>query len=174
MGTTGKRIKAAREHAGITQVTLADRLGIRQAYMSQLENDRSTAPADMLGRIAATLNVSADYLLLLSNEAERQTSAPELPGISEQAEEAARIIDGLVSTAQRQYCLDMIRLFVGYRGDAESELIEELGRVASDVGKPEAHSVAKSIIENQRLGDPAAFLDTTAKRKRPEPLAPIN
>ena len=48
---------------GVSQRELADRLGIRQAMVSQLERDRAKPSIELLQRICECFDVSADYLL---------------------------------------------------------------------------------------------------------------
>ncbi len=168
LDTTGRRIKAVREHEGLTQIALAEKLGIRQAYMSQLENDKSIAPADLLATIAQVLDVSADYLLLLSDDAERQPT-PELPGISPEAEEAARLVDSLRTDAQRQYCIVMLREFVTYREKANEEWAGVLNQMLA-TDDAAALSVAQGVIAGEPVAEIARRLNTLLKAPR-QPVA---
>lgn len=59
----GKRIKAAREHAGFTQEELAAILGMSPTHISVLERGIKPPKLDTLVNIANALNVSADNLL---------------------------------------------------------------------------------------------------------------
>jgi len=58
----GKRIKAAREAAGMTQKELSDASGIPQGSVSEYENDRSETSAFRLGSIALALRVPISEL----------------------------------------------------------------------------------------------------------------
>jgi transcriptional regulator with XRE-family HTH domain len=62
--TMGQRIKIARIKNRMTQVRLAERVGISTTALSQIENDESTNPrlSTLLG-LADTLGVSLDYLV---------------------------------------------------------------------------------------------------------------
>ncbi len=176
---TGKRVKAMREHRGLTQIELADAVSatgaaLGNAYLSQIERQNKTPSVATIIALAKALDTSTDYLLMLTDEPEMQNAPREMPGISEQAEEAARIIDGLQINAHRQYCLDMIRLFVGLGGASEKEVVDELQRVATDVGTDEAHLVAQHILNRQPLPDAASLLDASTKRQRTQPSAPVN
>lgn len=175
LDTTGKRIRAARDHAGLTQEEFAKRVGIRQAYISHIETGRSIAPADTLGAIARALDVSADYLLLLADDPKRPPSQaePDAIGYSEQAEEAAKLIDGLSSESQRQYCVDMIRLFVGYRVTSGKEwagIIENVGQVSPEA----AHLISQHLLQGKPITDLPSLLDALAKSERKKPLANVN
>lgn len=61
--TTGQRIKAAREQAGLTQVELGDKIGVSGVAVMRYEKDTRQPRYDLLQRIATALNVSVGYLL---------------------------------------------------------------------------------------------------------------
>jgi transcriptional regulator with XRE-family HTH domain len=61
--TLGRRIARLRRDRGLTQVELAERLGITQPAVSDYENDDTRLPADAVIQIAHILGVSADELL---------------------------------------------------------------------------------------------------------------
>ena len=65
----GERIRAARSAAGLTQVSLADAVGVRQQYMWRIEDGRSTPSGPLLARIAQRLGTSAVWLALGEGEA---------------------------------------------------------------------------------------------------------
>lgn len=56
-------LKAARKAAGLTQVEVAEYIGISQPQYSAWENGRSKIDNVSLSRLATLLNVTADYLL---------------------------------------------------------------------------------------------------------------
>lgn len=62
--TTGARLKAAREKAGLTQRQLAAAMGTAPQTVSDVEHDRTTHPASLewLLRAAAVLRVKASSL----------------------------------------------------------------------------------------------------------------
>jgi transcriptional regulator with XRE-family HTH domain len=57
--TTGEKIKAARKAAGMTQIELADALGVSKTYISKYENDTRKPKRDTLLKIADKLGVRA-------------------------------------------------------------------------------------------------------------------
>lgn len=59
----GKRIRTAREYAGITQEELAARLEMSPTHISVLERGVKPPKLDTFVRIANTLGVSSDFLL---------------------------------------------------------------------------------------------------------------
>jgi|HubBroStandDraft_1064217.scaffolds.fasta_scaffold11551_5 transcriptional regulator with XRE-family HTH domain len=61
--TLGRRIARLRRDRGLTQVELAERLGVTQPAVSDYENDDIRLPADVVIQIARILGVSTDELL---------------------------------------------------------------------------------------------------------------
>lgn len=53
--TPGQLVRAVRERAGLTQAQLADRLGVRQGTVAEVETDRRGVTVERLARIAAAL-----------------------------------------------------------------------------------------------------------------------
>lgn len=64
----GKRIRAVREHRGITQRWLADQVGVSKQAMNAIEAGRSEAKATRIATIARVLRVTADHLLGLKED----------------------------------------------------------------------------------------------------------
>ena len=61
--TLADSIKATRNIKGITQIEMAETLGVNQAFVSQIENGVRIPNVAMLERIADTLDCSIDGLL---------------------------------------------------------------------------------------------------------------
>jgi transcriptional regulator with XRE-family HTH domain len=61
--TLGQRLARLRKQKGLTQVELAERIGIIQSLVSEYERDKLRLNAQMLARFALALGVSADELL---------------------------------------------------------------------------------------------------------------
>jgi len=61
--TVGKRLARLRKERGLTQVELAEEIGIVQALVSAYELDRLRLNADMVSRFALAFRVSADVIL---------------------------------------------------------------------------------------------------------------
>lgn len=74
----GKRIAAMRKKRGITQVELAEAIGISQKLISSYEVGRITLSAEMLLRIATALKGSADEILGLAKDVELVADSPSL------------------------------------------------------------------------------------------------
>ncbi len=63
MKQIGRRIRSAREAAGITQEELAQAIGCTTKHVGAIERGLKTPRLDTFICIANTLNASADYLL---------------------------------------------------------------------------------------------------------------
>lgn len=60
----GERIKNRREQLGITQISLADKVGISKQNLYKYENNIITnIPSDVIEKIADTLNCTPGYLM---------------------------------------------------------------------------------------------------------------
>ena len=64
----GNRIKAIRTERGLSQLELAKNAGTHQSNLSGWERGRRDIFAWTLARLAVALNVSTDYLLLLTDD----------------------------------------------------------------------------------------------------------
>ncbi|MFT7147086.1 MAG: transcriptional regulator with XRE-family HTH domain, partial [Yoonia sp.] len=61
--TFGDRLAAAREAAGLSQTSLADKLGVKPGTMESWENDAKEPRANRLQMISGILGVSMSWLL---------------------------------------------------------------------------------------------------------------
>lgn len=98
----GQRIKASRKAAGMSQLELAQRVGLRQPTLSDLENDTSKG-SGKLASIAHVLNVRSFWLETgrgPSSLDEAETLIDSL-GISAEALEIAKAFDRLQIPAQK-------------------------------------------------------------------------
>ena len=67
-GLFGQRIKALRQQAGETQSQLGELLSITKGRISEIESGNNTTSLDRVALICEHYNVSADYLLGLTDE----------------------------------------------------------------------------------------------------------
>jgi len=75
-----KRLRAMRNMLDLTQSALAERVGITQAYLAELEKGAKRPSIDVLEKLCGTLNCSADYLLgLTDNKSYRTMREESLP-----------------------------------------------------------------------------------------------
>jgi DNA-binding XRE family transcriptional regulator len=56
------RLRAVRKWRGLTQSELADRAGLTQGFLSDLESRRRTASADTAERLASALDVALSWI----------------------------------------------------------------------------------------------------------------
>lgn len=61
--TLGRRLRASRALCGLTQLEVAEKLGVSQATISYLETDQSDSPPiNTIVRLAELYGVSIEYL----------------------------------------------------------------------------------------------------------------
>ena len=63
----GSKLKTSRIKAGLTQETVAEKIGVSRQTISNWENNNILPSINMLIRIATFFSVSSDYLLELDN-----------------------------------------------------------------------------------------------------------
>jgi transcriptional regulator with XRE-family HTH domain len=66
----GAAVKDLRRKAGLRQEDLAERVGLTQSYLSQIENDRKEPNLSTLRQIGGELGVSLPILFFLSMDEE--------------------------------------------------------------------------------------------------------
>ena len=87
----GAKIRQRREQLGLSQQELAQRLGMTQARISEIESGaRPHVNLINLRNLARTLGVSADYLIGTWEDAAEPTPAPAAPAAGEVAAPARR------------------------------------------------------------------------------------
>ena len=59
----GDKVRFAREQLGLTMQMLADRAGLSQPYISEIENGNKNPSAKTIMKLAASLNVPGEFLL---------------------------------------------------------------------------------------------------------------
>ena len=64
----GKKIKELRQTSGLNQTELAKKLDSTQSKISKYEREELDLSTDLIVKICKTFNVSADYLLGLSDD----------------------------------------------------------------------------------------------------------
>ena len=129
----GKRLAAARKQAGLTQVELAVELGDRydRSMISIVEHNRSALLADGLTSAAKALNVSADYLL----------------GLTDHPEPAARLASELAHERAKVSELD----------DASAVTTDEADGHSVDVMELDTAAGAGTVVDFERVKDRIRF-----------------
>jgi transcriptional regulator with XRE-family HTH domain len=96
----GRRISETRKALGITQVQLADALGVAQQVVASYEVGRHRVPASFLPRLARTLAVSVEELI--GEEPQRSRRGPS-PRLLQQIERIQRL-----PKAKQRFVMQMI------------------------------------------------------------------
>jgi len=114
----GKRIQWARKQKGLTGHELGRRLvtqgtvtGVRNVYVSQLENNHATPSPPMIRKIAEVLGVTVGFLLMETTYPYPGGSDAEPNYFSPEADAAARLIDD-APEGERQRMLAVLRAMV--------------------------------------------------------------
>ena len=90
----GTRIRAARNHRGMTARKLSELIGISEELLLHLECGNRRPSYITIYRIAVALDVSLDYLSCLTDRQGDQVAMPEIAG-SNMTEKQARAMDEL-------------------------------------------------------------------------------
>jgi transcriptional regulator with XRE-family HTH domain len=114
LDTFGKRVRILRQERGWRQQDLVDALqdvgaAIGRTYVSEWERTEKTPTGDIVAALARVLDTTTDYLLLLTDDAERPGAVQdEVDAISEEAEEVAQVVDSM-TPERRQDVLAIVR-----------------------------------------------------------------
>lgn len=131
--TIGKRIKLLRQDMKIQQNELAEIIGMTQSHLSQIERGVKRPTAPSLAKIAKALGTTVDYLLMLEDDEQREPE-PDPIGYSEQAEEAARLIDGMQAEYTRQSALNSVQAWAQYETALSAQNTEKTIASALNAG----------------------------------------
>jgi transcriptional regulator with XRE-family HTH domain len=109
--STGARIAWARKRKKITASELARALGVRNVYLSQLENNHRKPSRQMLQGLATHLGTTVGFLLMETDDPEPAKGDAEIPPIyfSPEADEAAQLIDSVIDQNERLRMLAVLR-----------------------------------------------------------------
>lgn len=119
----GAFVRERRERIGLSQTELADRVGIRKGYMSQIESGKIGLPnADLRRRLATALRVRHVDLLIAAGELTRD----ELPVVGEPApgSEADELLASMPEDI-RDITIELMRRYARRYGQV-LEAVEEL------------------------------------------------
>jgi transcriptional regulator with XRE-family HTH domain len=95
----GGRIAAQRKAQGITQVELAETLGVSQQAMNSFEKGRRRVPVSLLPVIAQTLQTTLDALV--AHDSTPATVAPKKRGPQKKIQQQLEQIETLPAAKQR-------------------------------------------------------------------------
>ena len=97
--TLGQRIALRRKTQAITQVQLAEQLGISQQAMNSFEKGRRRVPVSLLPVIAQVLDTTLDALV--NDEAHTPAAAPKKRGPQKKIQQQMKLIEKLPIAKQR-------------------------------------------------------------------------
>lgn len=110
--SVGARIAWARKQKKLTGHQLARAVGVRNIYISQLENNHREASRQLLQAIAAKLDTTVGFLLMETDEPQPARDAEPAPiYFSPEADEAAQLIDA-APPEERARLLTVLRALV--------------------------------------------------------------
>lgn len=107
MSDLGRFIRQQRERSAMTLRKLADRAGISNPYLSQIERGLRRPSADILRKLSRALSISAETLYEKAGLLEEQRERPDVA--------AAIQADGELSERQKQALTEIYRSFVASR-----------------------------------------------------------
>ncbi len=133
------RIKELRRSRGLTQEGLANEIGTSQQTISRIENNEDMIPTDLLIKLARFYNVSADYIMSLTDEKYNRTGGDRMMQYVETYSEDFTLYDSLSPENK-----EVVKAVIG----TLTRLQEENGRTPaeeeSDQSKRRKHSAKKS------------------------------
>lgn len=156
ISTFGGRVATLRQLNNMTQLELAEQcakrgIALSQGYLSRLENDKRkhmTLPnAGIVLVLADILDTTTDFLLGRTND---PTSLPRSPLLTDEAREAARIVDGL-SALRRQEAMNVLRLIDKASVDLQEYYAKErrlLDSIERLVGKEVREQIAATLRDD--------------------------
>jgi len=106
----GERIAALRREHGVTQVQLAEALGVSQQTMQSYEVGRRRIPVSALPAVARTLSVSLDELFGEESKSRRGRRGP-VPQWQEHMEAVAKL-----PRAQQRFVTQMLETVLAQQG----------------------------------------------------------
>ena len=109
-----KRLRSMRNMLHLTQASLAERIGITQPYLAELERGDKHPSIDVLQKLCGELNCSADYLLGLSDSKSYkplgEERLPVMPSGSGNSSDVMRLIaERNISHRDLKLALDLVK-----------------------------------------------------------------
>ncbi|YCU61458.1 helix-turn-helix domain-containing protein [Mycobacteroides abscessus] len=111
----GGFIRAQREAAQVSVRQLAEKAGVSNPYLSQIERGLRRPSAEVLNQIAKALRVSAEVLYVRACILDRSDASPVRDAI---------IADTFITERQKQVLLDVYSSFVQQNAEAQSDVAE--------------------------------------------------
>lgn len=111
----GGFIRAQREAAQVSVRQLAEKAGVSNPYLSQIERGLRRPSAEVLNQIAKALRVSAEVLYVRAGILDRSDASSVRDAI---------IADTFITERQKQVLLDVYSSFVQQNAEAQSDVAE--------------------------------------------------
>ncbi|MBN7437422.1 helix-turn-helix transcriptional regulator [Mycobacteroides abscessus subsp. abscessus] len=111
----GGFIRTQREAAQVSVRQLAEKAGVSNPYLSQIERGLRRPSAEVLNQIAKALRVSAEVLYVRAGILDRSDASPVRDAI---------IADTFITERQKQVLLDVYSSFVQQNAEAQSDVAE--------------------------------------------------
>lgn len=130
----GDRIKEARKKAGLTQVELSERIGVRHSAIHKYETGIvENIPVSKLQKIASALDIPMSYLLGIADTPEDRTKTHWMELSGPEDKEFVNVLDEPVSEVETEKNFNRIRTAYGKLNEtgqkAAAERVEELAEL---------------------------------------------
>lgn len=161
--TTGKRAQLLRKDLGLKQGEVAEMVGIRHPYMSEIESDKANPTGEVLAKLAQALGTTTDYLLMLTDDPTRPQDNAAPVRLSEEAEAAAAMIDEMYPDLRRQAVAAVRGIYSHYEEHARRDrlIMELLDSIQAMNGPKFRHDIERRLNLPASLptrnGDPSAL-----------------
>ncbi|MBA0046061.1 helix-turn-helix transcriptional regulator [Mycobacterium sp. NPDC050853] len=119
----GGFIRAQREAAQVSVRQLAEKAGVSNPYLSQIERGLRKPSAEVLNQIAKALRVSAEVLYVRAGILDRSDASPVRDAI---------IADTVITERQKQVLLDVYASFVQQITDSQVDAAESAPESSGD------------------------------------------
>lgn len=153
LDTFGKRLRVLRQDRGLSQIDLRDALQryaveIGETYISELERTDKMPSLAVAAGMAKVLNISVDYLALLTDEARSYVPEARVEYIAPEADEVAGLMDGMTQD-QREALLGMARSLTAPRQETR-RMREGLASMLDSVERQEGAAARREMERRLR------------------------
>ena len=89
----GQRLKQLREENGLSQIAIANQLGIKEEAINAFENDETMPSAEILVKLSSQYNMSVDELLGNSRKTELPIAKAQIVNSKKQIKQALKSLN---------------------------------------------------------------------------------
>lgn len=156
LDTFGKRLKLLRVDRSLSQIELRDQMeklcgvSIGETYVSELERTSKMPSLEVAAAMAKVLDVSLDYLGLLSHEATSYKHMPPVNYMSPEADEMAQLVDSM-HPSQREVLLSVAKNMIVAprpRQMERAEMRDILDSIERQIDRPVRIKVEKILRDS--------------------------